>query len=632
MQSRTATAPSREDAIDELLGLLQRTSTAGICGYVSALWMKQGKEVADDTGLSSPQRETSYLLGLAMTTREPEIEEPLPKASWERILTLLNAITDSYVHDNMKAVTVDGVDPQKAHAASMAFIQRFMSGRLAVADQLERLVRGMHRPFDDRLSAALGITATEALEIVAWMADILIELRRHVFETGARAKAIQVETVEMLFSGPESYDEKLKTWRASKDYRKAEEVFRSYFFGTRYFNCIPLTRFVDRFGQERTDAFLNAFALRRGSVTRFRYFASPNPPNPAELAPSFLVKDHKGNELLSVPLHAMFYNALYDRFDDVLRADSAVKDRYLKKRSGYLEERANGLVASLFPDASVILGRYFETSRRGNEHDGLILAGRSLLILEEKSAEMKTPSRDIERCFRNLTDQFKSNRGIQHAYNQANRVVSIIEDAAGPVPFYGEHGQVVAEIDPAALDETLSICVTLESFGVLAVDLTLLLDTSAGKPYPLAVNLFDLEALVEAFHHKGLSGNDFLRYLRLRRESQGRLLSDDELNLAGKFIFDGTLPKVPPDTFLFVASGAEVFDDLFFEKHGVKSNLTAGWVPGGVQMDLRESLKIGKPVFVPPDGPHVSAGKPGRNEACPCGSNKKYKKCCGRLA
>jgi hypothetical protein len=196
----------------------------------------------------------------------------------------------------------------------MAFIQRFMSGRLAVADQLERLVRGMHNPFDDRLSAALGITATEALEIVAWMADVRIELRRHVFETGARAKAIQVETVEMLFSGPESYDEKLKTWRASKDYRKAEEVFRSYFFGKRYFNCIPLTRFVDRFGQERTDAFLNAFALRRGSVTGFRYFASPNPPNPAELAPSFFVKDRKGNELLSVPLHAMFYNALYDRF------------------------------------------------------------------------------------------------------------------------------------------------------------------------------------------------------------------------------------------------------------------------------------------------------------------------------
>ena len=30
-----------------------------------------------------------------------------------------------------------------------------------------------------------------------------------------------------------------------------------------------------------------------------------------------------------------------------------------------------------------------------------------------------------------------------------------------------------------------------------------------------------------------------------------------------------------------------------------------------------------------PDGPAVVSGKPGRNEPCPCGSGKKYKKCCG---
>jgi len=30
-----------------------------------------------------------------------------------------------------------------------------------------------------------------------------------------------------------------------------------------------------------------------------------------------------------------------------------------------------------------------------------------------------------------------------------------------------------------------------------------------------------------------------------------------------------------------------------------------------------------------PKGPVIKAKKVGRNEPCPCGSGKKYKKCCG---
>lgn len=621
---------TREQAIDGLIDLLRLTSTAEVCGYVAALWVKQGKEIVDDTGLSSPMRQTFYLLGLAMTTNEPEKEEPLPGESWERVIELLNAITDSYARDNIRAVTVDGTNARKAHAAGVAFIQRFMSGRLAVAEQMERLIRELQSNFDGDVRAALGISASEALEIVSWMQEVLIERAEQVFELHDKAKAIQASTVEYLFSGPEPYDEKLKAWQESEDYGKAGKIFEAYFIGTRYFNCIPLSQFIERFGDERAKSFLSIFALRRGSVAGFRYFASPNPPNPAELAPLFILADHKGDELVSVPLHAMLYNSLYDKFDDVLRAGDSTKERYLRRRSDYLERRANALVASLFPAATVVLEKYYESAHSENEHDGLILAGRSVLLLEEKSAEMRTPSRDIERCFRNLTDQFRNSTGIQHAYNQAIRVIGLLEAASGPVPFYDAKGQLIAEVDPANVDEVFRICVTLESFGVLAVDLSLLLDTSAGKPFPLVVNLFDLETLVEGLREKGLGGDDLLRYLRLRRESQGRLISDDELNLAGKFIFDGTLPKVPSGTFMMVTQGSEVFDELYFAKHGAEVKLTGDWVPGGVQWDLRASLKKGEPVFVTSPTPIVAEQKPGRNKPCPCGSQKKYKKCCGR--
>jgi len=49
----------------------------------------------------------------------------------------------------MERMTLDGVDPEKAHVATVAFLQRFMSGRLAAAEQLEWLVRGIQVPFDE---------------------------------------------------------------------------------------------------------------------------------------------------------------------------------------------------------------------------------------------------------------------------------------------------------------------------------------------------------------------------------------------------------------------------------------------------------------------------------------------------
>jgi uncharacterized protein YecA (UPF0149 family) len=36
-----------------------------------------------------------------------------------------------------------------------------------------------------------------------------------------------------------------------------------------------------------------------------------------------------------------------------------------------------------------------------------------------------------------------------------------------------------------------------------------------------------------------------------------------------------------------------------------------------------------EPEFDVPATPYIAPPKTGRNEPCPCGSGKKYKKCCG---
>jgi preprotein translocase subunit SecA len=47
-------------------------------------------------------------------------------------------------------------------------------------------------------------------------------------------------------------------------------------------------------------------------------------------------------------------------------------------------------------------------------------------------------------------------------------------------------------------------------------------------------------------------------------------------------------------------------------------------------LQAQEEKKEPQPAAVEPAKPIVSEKKVGRNEPCPCGSGKKYKKCCGR--
>lgn len=45
--------------------------------------------------------------------------------------------------------------------------------------------------------------------------------------------------------------------------------------------------------------------------------------------------------------------------------------------------------------------------------------------------------------------------------------------------------------------------------------------------------------------------------------------------------------------------------------------------------DARAKGKRNKPILLNPPVPITVETKTGRNEPCPCGSGKKYKKCCG---
>ena len=74
---------------------------------------------------------------------------------------------------------------------------------------------------------------------------------------------------------------------------------------------------------------------------------------------------------------------------------------------------------------------------------------------------------------------------------------------------------------------------------------------------------------------------------------------------------------------------------LFQERHRQLRRLAGRLIPSGVRNArraprLQTSEVLPEPLPPPPLPPAKAPIKPGRNDPCPCGSGRKYKKCCGR--
>ena len=81
--------------------------------------------------------------------------------------------------------------------------------------------------------------------------------------------------------------------------------------------------------------------------------------------------------------------------------------------------------------------------------------------------------------------------------------------------------------------------------------------------------------------------------------------------------------------------GFEMFDDMIAAIREDTVKLLFTFQVRGPEDEQPKRVQVAQPTATSGDGslkaqPVRSTGKPGRNDLCPCGSGKKYKKCCGR--
>ena len=569
--------------IESLRRLVGSHSTEGVIRAVLWYNLARGNMLVEDNPLASPTRQTRYLLGLTLAAPEPETPGTFGSNEWREAVRLLNRVYNAYTVGHIDAArrANDEEEARERVTHAMAFAHYFHSSVVATVEQLEDRVLRYLSPFDAEVKDALGLTATEGLRACS-----------EVFRT---------------------LDEGFR-WATSPE-RSEDQLM--------WVGTIERDSLSAAVGEDVASAFWRVFVSRRGEN------ALLYPTDHSDIDERPLIEVEDG--VASCPLVNDLYEALL-RVGERALLEGVHRQSYLRQRDRLLEEEVEGDFRSLFGDAARYFRGVFETEDLHFEHDLVIVWERTALVVEAKASPPTEPFRDPALAYKRIRQAFRSDTGIQKAFEQAERVRSQLAEGHS-VSLYSKGKGLVARLEPGELDRVLCVCVTRDDFGPLAADLSRLLVKDEGVPYPWAVSALRLHELVEGFHQLGWGPGEFVRYLDERERMHGRILGIDELEFAGFWVEHGGLLGLldaVPEAMLH-PHYSDVFDRLsLYRRDGIEVHYRPRPYPPltGTAIERRSGsareVISGAPVLT------TETRRPGRNEPCTCGSGLKYKRCCGR--
>ena len=459
----------------------------------------------------------------------------------------------------------------------VAFLNHFNQTVMATVEQLEDQIRAYLVPFDAQISKSFGISASDALNVAICIGE---KLRKS-----------------------------LDRWSGGIE----EEVSR---VGKVFYS--DLVREHGKVGEQ----FWKLFTVRRGGGTHLEY---PTERTTAEEHPLIRLND---DVAMSFNFNFVLASIL-TTFEESI-SKGPMREQFFRHRDKTLENQVASTIKKIVGNHSLVYRNLFETPDKHYEHDIIVIDRDICLVIEVKASPLSEPFRDPERSFTRLRRAFRSDGGIQRAYEQGNRLLTLLKDGA-TVPLYDQNGEEALRLSPNNLHHAFCVCVTRDNYGPLATFLSYFLHKDEDATYPWAINVLDLENLGEAWEFCGWHARQLKTYLSQRVQLHHHVFSSDELDYAAAFMRGCGLGELLKDKDSFVLLDPK-FSSLFDDIH---HHLNSGAPP----VRLTPAQLVTEPVggldepdrltanFHIPEKPMVV----GRNEKCPCGSDVKFKRCHARL-
>ena len=533
-------------------------------------------------GLQAPAKQIAFLLGLLLATDEPPDGRNFADRDWKNVAKSLERLFLVYAEryrpdqEPFQAASISQLKRQEI--ASLAFIDYFQKGTLATYEQIRDRIRAYIVPFDVVLSADLGLSASDALAIVD---GIFSRFQAHA------GSLDQGSTPQEAFAG----------YRMSRDELLAQHG-------------------------KTGDAFWRLFTVGRGEGNHLQY---PTEQSVVELKPFIRLAE---NVAFGCRVDEMLLSLLSVSEACLLAGPN--REAYLRHRARTLQEQTVSSMGQLLGGSARIYQNLFETSDNQNEHDIVILGDDICLFVEVKSSPPDEPFRDPEKAYTRLRRSFRSDTGIQKAYDQANKLLQSVR-SNGTVTLYHRDGNEAVKLPGSLRDRAYCVCVTRDSYGPVATCLSFLLEKNEGEPYPWAVSEWNLENIAEIWKYYRWDGRQLRAFLSAREKLHTSLFSDDELDYVGAFIMHCGLDGFVSDT-VFPAPLNPTYSEIF---NGIHKHLRQGAAPERMTPvhpsndSVAEFLRTGETVRSLRQRQKPIKLK--RNELCPCGSGVKVKRCHGRL-
>ena len=548
-----------EEKINDLKEILSKVDTMNFLGTISTefgVTIDPYASIFEKTSLSSPFKQYLYVIGLLLSTEEKIEKQDLDYLPMDEIKQILNEIVDLYaiMFFPKQGEEINSQWYQARKISMPVFLNYFNTNSLTYEEQVISKIRKWYGPYSDIIKDKIGISVDELLEIFIAIRENLQERLNRVRVLMEGVRKDQNKFFKYMKDNRVTFEQAREELHLSNTVKFAEEIQLVYH--------IDVEELKKNFDEETISSFIELFSLVRGKK-KFYYYTEKNP---FEISPIW----RKNDSFLFVPIYKQIIHAIDLRLSNLLES-SEVKVKYLKNRDMQTEKKVLEIFKNFLGTQANYYTSVFETDKSENEHDLLIEFNNSLLIVEVKASKVKEPFRDPEKAYIRIKRDFKSESGIQKAYNQGLNLKNHIMTEKRTI-LYDDKGNEVVELKRDSIKKIYILIITAENMGILATNLSYLLEKPIEESYPWSCNVYDLETAFKGFDYKGLNGNSFLEYLDEREELHKKLFSSDELEILGYYLTVGklrTLPSVENDLIVFQPEHSDFFDEIYFQEKGI---------------------------------------------------------------
>lgn len=619
-----------DELILELKEKLSHYKTEEILGYIAKdfLYTPGGANtIHEKTNLDSPAKQLTYLIGLLMSTeyidnrdfkkykkyKNDDLEDHINEM--DDLYKTIQKITFKYLDSFFPKGSIENYDEEwKKNREAMlpVFLSYFNNITLCNEEQIINRIDKWFSRFDDKLKVNYKFDTKLLIELYKFVESKLENVFNN-FQENVRKCHNELDKLEYDFlKNMNNISEKeLGNWNLEESFKKQSnfEEIRNLFLnmtkGLQELFIIKKQDIEDAFGKENAMLFEELFVLERVN-RQFEYYTDNNP---VLEKPLCKVDDDKYFLIQKRFLLDAIYNLCYTKLEELDREN---KVSFYRIRGEVIEKEVLNIFNQIFNDKAKYYTSVCETPNN-NEHDLLIIYKDNILIIEIKSSKTKEPHRNPDSGFGRIKEHFNSKKGIGGGFVQANNLKKYILENE-EVTLYNNKVEPF-KISRNDYSNIFCIVITAEQFFSLNVNTSMFIEKEDRDEYPWTCDLYNLEVLVEGFQYCNKTTDDFIEYIKQRICYHKKFMTDDELEIAEYFLTIGDFndEKIRKSKFIgFLPTTSSLFDKIYMEKKNIPYNYNSE----------EQSLIL----MIPKE----FDGKISRNDKCPCGSGKKYKKCCGK--